>query len=221
MQRLQAALQWRLRSATARVAGARRRLPSGSVALTFDDGPDPESTPAVLDILAAHGAPATFFLVGKRVRRHPELVRRIVAEGHAVGSHSDTHRLAGLSTDAAMADFEAGHRSLEDVLGRQVTLFRPPHGHLPGTSAWRLRNDRRQTWLWTVDPKDYAPGTTVASARWVLGRCTPGDVVLMHDGLEEAMEGAPPRTLLHEVLPQALTELAGRGVTFEVLDPQP
>lgn len=211
-------MRWRTHSALARLAGAERRLGSRSVALTFDDGPDPDSTPAILDILAAHRVPATFFCVGYRARRYPEVVRRIAAEGHSVGSHSETHRLAGLPASAVLADFAAGHRSVEEALGRPVTLFRPPHGHLPWKVGRTLRGGPWQIWLWTVDPKDYAPATTAADALRVLDATTAGDVVLMHDGLEEAEEGAPPRSLVVDLLPEALTAMQGRGLTFRSID---
>jgi peptidoglycan/xylan/chitin deacetylase (PgdA/CDA1 family) len=188
------------------------------VALTFDDGPDPESTGAILDILAAHRVPATFFCVGYRARQYPDLVRRIAAEGHAVGSHSETHRVTGLSASAALADFVAGHRSVEEAVGGPLALFRPPHGHLPWKAGRALRGGPWRTWLWTVDPKDYAPATTPASALRVLDTCAPGDVILMHDGLEEAEEGAPPRSLVAEVLPQALSAMKRRGLTFQAID---
>ncbi len=84
------------------------------VALTFDDGPDPVFTPQVLDVLAEHGAVATFFAVGKRAERHPELVRRIVDEGHALGSHSWSHREPGeLSARELGRDYRAGRRAVE------------------------------------------------------------------------------------------------------------
>src|SRR3954469_14747780 len=97
----------------ARVARAPRRLSHSSpaVALTFDDGPDPDSTPRVLDVLAAHGVPETFFCVGARARRPPELVRRILAEGHALGSHSETHQVTELPSAAAMLDYRRGRRA--------------------------------------------------------------------------------------------------------------
>ncbi|MGY1604674.1 polysaccharide deacetylase family protein [Geodermatophilus sp. SYSU D00815] len=216
-ERVRTAVRWRLYLALSRLARADRRLASPSVALTFDDGPDPESTPAVLDVLASHGVPATFFCVGYRAREHPELVHRMVAEGHAVGSHSETHRVTGLPAREAMADYLAGRRSLEDVLGRPVPLFRPPHGRIDAGGARALRGSGLRTWLWTVDPADYAPGTTAESALRVLDGAAAGDVVLMHDGLEEAVEGAPPRSLLQEYLPEALSELKRRGTEFAPL----
>jgi peptidoglycan/xylan/chitin deacetylase (PgdA/CDA1 family) len=212
--RVAGALRWRAYLAQARLAGAERRSPVPAIALTFDDGPDPDSTPAVLDLLASHDAVATFFCVGYRARQHPGLVRRIAEAGHAVGSHSETHRVTGLSPRDTMADYLAGRRSLEDVLGRPVPLFRPPHGHLGWRGARALRGSGLRTWLWTVDPADYAPGTTAESAFRTLDTAAGGDVVLMHDGLEEGVPGAPPRSLLLEYLPEALVALKRSGSAF-------
>jgi peptidoglycan/xylan/chitin deacetylase (PgdA/CDA1 family) len=207
-------LRWRAYLALQHAAGVRRRLPasSGTVALTFDDGPDPESTPRVLDLLAEHGVPATFFCVGYQAQRHPALVRRIAEEGHAVGSHSQTHRIGGLSPREAMADFVAGRRSVEDALGRPVPLFRPPHGWLEWRNAAAMRRLGLRTWLWTVDPEDYAPGTKTAAVRGTVGGCRAGDVVLMHDGLEEALDGSPDRSVTIDALPEAIAALRARGL---------
>lgn len=210
---------WRLYLALARVAGAGRRLSPTvpAVALTFDDGPHPESTPAVLDALAAHGAVATFFCVGRRVQEHPELVHRMVAEGHSVGSHSQTHRVGGLPAAEVLADYADGRAALEQVLGRPAPLFRPPHGWLDARTAWGLRRAGLRSWLWTVDPRDYQPGTGSADISRVVGSCEAGDVVLMHDALEEAEEGAPARSVVVEALPDVIGALRGRGLTLVTL----
>jgi peptidoglycan-N-acetylglucosamine deacetylase len=126
-----------LRGAALRAARPRRMLTGGNtVALTFDDGPDEEFTPQVLDVLAAHRVRATFFLVGRRARNHPELVRRIVSDGHAVGSHTWSHprpwTIGGLET---LREYRAGRRAIEDLAGRDVPLFRPPKGYVTGRIA--------------------------------------------------------------------------------------
>ncbi|MGY1636660.1 polysaccharide deacetylase family protein [Geodermatophilus sp. SYSU D00742] len=219
MRRIDTPLRWRAYLGLARVAGATRRLEGSAqaVALTFDDGPDPESTPRVLDVLAAHDAVATFFCVGQRARRHPDLVRRIVDAGHAVGSHSETHRVGDLAGRAVVADYQAGRRSLEDALGRPVPLFRPPHGWLDWRNASALRRLGFHTRLWTVDPHDYQPGTEAMDLRRGLDGCRAGDVVLLHDALEEAPDGAPSRDVLVDALPHAITGLRARGLELVTL----
>ena len=208
------AARWRAYLVRAGAVRAPRSLGPGAaaVALTFDDGPDPESTPQVLDVLARHGATATFFCVGHRARSHPELLRRVQAEGHAIGSHSSTHRVSGLRPRAVLADFDEGHSAVEEVLGRPVRLFRPPHGNLDWGVVPGLRVRPFRTWLWTVDSGDYEPGATTESIARRAGAATAGDVVLMHDALEEAAPGAPPRTTMVDALPEVLEGLRARGL---------
>jgi peptidoglycan/xylan/chitin deacetylase (PgdA/CDA1 family) len=85
-------------------------------------------------------------------------VHRILAEGHALGSHSDTHRIGDLSPASTMLDYQAGRQAVEEVVGRPVELFRPPHGRLDLRTARALRRSGLATRLWTVDPGDYVPG---------------------------------------------------------------
>jgi peptidoglycan/xylan/chitin deacetylase (PgdA/CDA1 family) len=191
-----------------------------AVALTFDDGPDAEYTPQVLELLAEHGVVATFFCVGKRTERHPELVRRMVAEGHAVGSHSWSHRDAWtLPWRVLTEDYRAGRHALERVVGRRVTLFRPPKGHLDARGALAIRAAGLRPWLWTVSPEDWQPGVTpedmLERLRGLAGR----DVVLLHDGLElpiapEALD----RSATVDLLPDLVALARERGLTFVTLD---
>jgi peptidoglycan/xylan/chitin deacetylase (PgdA/CDA1 family) len=96
------------------------------VALTFDDGPDPDQTPEVLDALAEAGARATFFVLVDRAAEHPDLLRRIAAEGHEIGLHGEDHtRLTTLPIREALRRIRRGKRRLEELTGRPVTLFRP------------------------------------------------------------------------------------------------
>jgi peptidoglycan/xylan/chitin deacetylase (PgdA/CDA1 family) len=115
-----------------RLARARRRTTSTTkVALTFDDGPHPNYTRAILDLLADTGVHATFFCVGRNALAHPSLVRRMRDEGHAIGSHSMTHpHPSGKSTAWLRSDLLAGRHALEAILERPVDLFRPPFGEL-------------------------------------------------------------------------------------------
>ncbi len=164
------------------VPGAIFRLDEQGIALTFDDGPHPERTPRVLDLLASHEAKATFFLVGKNVRSHPGLARRIVEEGHAIATHSDAHRwLPALSTGALGADLRRACASVEDAVGRPVSLVRPPYGH----RDFRFNAVARRLGLtpvfWTIDTLDYlGVGERRVAAR--ARRARPGDIVLLHDG---------------------------------------
>ena len=105
--------------------------------LTFDDGPSPENTVRILDVLQARNIKATFFLVGENVRRYPDIVQRIVADGHTIGIHCDNHDYARLyaSADSYLADFEAAHQTLLDLTGIDVKLFRFPGGSVNDFNA--------------------------------------------------------------------------------------
>ena len=119
----------------------RARRAGRRVALTFDDGPDPQRTPAVLDLLARQGVRATFFVVGARAEAHPELVRRMVAEGHVVGNHSYTHswRFPLRSLGRTMEELCRTGEVLHRITGRQPRLFRPPFGVTNPTIARAVR----------------------------------------------------------------------------------
>lgn len=211
------------RGAQAAVRAARlheRIDPAGAaVALTFDDGPDPQHTPAILDELGRLGITATFFLVGRRARAHPELVRRILAEGHAVGSHSDSHPepwrvpLRGLARD-----YRQGRAEVERAAGRPVPLFRPPKGHVDGAGAAAMLAARLRPWLWTIDPHDWEPGIRPDAIVAGVAGLQPGDVVLLHDAIEGPLA---PSALDRSATRQALAGIAAlaaeRGLRFATL----
>jgi chitooligosaccharide deacetylase len=199
-----------------RISPARWHLDgSQAVALTFDDGPDPVYTPPVLDLLAAAGVRATFFLVGQKAEANPGLVQQIGASGHAVGSHSVTHPdpfSAGLRelTD----EYRGGRAMVEAALGRGTRLFRAPMGHVPVRGAIAQRRAGVDNWLWSVDPEDWRPDRDPAElAEFVLSRLRPGDVVLLHDGIASPVsERCHDRSATVAALSLLLPEIAGRGL---------
>lgn len=187
-----------VRRAAARVVSRSRYLTNGpagssSVCLTFDDGPDPEHTPAVLDALDRLEVTATFFVVGKRAVRHPELVRRIAAAGHAVGHHSYSHADPGAtSAREFLSEVRRTARELEQVIGEAPTLFRPPHGKLTVAKALALWSLGQTIVLWNVDPKDFACESSAAVSEWfALHPVQAGDIVLLHDNRPYAAEALP------------------------------
>lgn len=147
--------------------------------LTFDDGPDPRWTPQILDVLARHGARATFFIVGKRADAYPELVRRVLAEGHTIANHTYTH--VDLTTvSAERFRTEVGHT--QRALGRDGRMcLRPPYGAVDQTVRDRAAALGYRLQLWTVDTRDYTrPGAEVIADRIVDG-ARDGAVILLHD----------------------------------------
>jgi peptidoglycan-N-acetylglucosamine deacetylase len=165
--------------------GERRPLARwpAAVAITFDDGPHPEGTPQILEILAEHDALATFFLVGEQVVRRPELARRIVAEGHAIGLHGYRHRPHPTRTAKALADdFERAAAAIADATGVAPLMNRPPYGIYSPASLRMARERGLQPLLWSKWGKDWRKFTTPERiARRVLTGITAGDVILLHD----------------------------------------
>lgn len=202
----------------ARSLGVPRTLPgeaaaAGHVALTFDDGPHPRGTPAVLEALAAAGAQATFFLVGEQVRRAPALVREIADAGHAVALHGGTHRVQlRLGPRALAADLDRGHDEIAQASGVAPRWYRPPLGIF---SPAGLALVRRRGWaplLWSRWGHDWRLHRTPAQiAAELTGRLAPGDVLLLHDADDYSQPGSWQRTV--KALPQVLDEIARRGLT--------
>lgn len=153
------------------------------MALTFDDGPDPQRTPAVLDLLARQGVRATFFVVGARAEVHPELVRRMVAEGHVVGNHSYTHswRFPLRSLGRTMEELRRTGEVLHRITGRQPRLFRPPFGVTNPTIARAVRRLGLDPVGWSIRSLDTMGQSPERVAARILRRLHPGAVILLHD----------------------------------------
>ena len=192
----------------------------GAVALTFDDGPHPDYTPQILDVLAEHGARATFFVVGRRVRRHPELVRRTLAAGHAVGSHSYSHADGWeVPWPRLVRDLWGGRRALEEAAGGRRRAFRPPKGYFSDRAAAAAAVCGLRPWLWTVDPCDWRPGITADEIVADLGPLSGGDVVLLHDAIELPLASeAADREATVAALPAIIAAARERGLRLESVE---
>jgi peptidoglycan/xylan/chitin deacetylase (PgdA/CDA1 family) len=199
----------------------RRGVPkTGAFALTFDDGPDPHFTPQVLDVLAARGAIATFFVVGSSARRHPDLVRRIVREGHGLGSHTWSHpELDGLPAPRLLRECAQGRLAVERIAGRRVRAYRPPKGHWDARGAAVARALALRPWLWTLDPSDWRGDASRDALLERLQGLGDGDVVLLHDGVQGAESpAAHDRSATVAALPRLLDLAADRGLRPVRLD---
>lgn len=183
------------------------------VALTFDDGPNPEATPRILDALAAENVPATFFVLGRHADRWPELVRRAAVEGHAIGNHGWHHeKLHRKSRGYVRADLEAGTASIERAGGGRPTLFRAPHGFRSPWVTPIARSLGQATVGWSLGVWDSArPGADEIVRRTVRG-VRPGSIALLHDG--DGYDPAGDRMQTAEALPRIIRELRGRGYRF-------
>lgn len=159
---------------------------SRQVALTFDDGPDPTYTPRVLDLLAAKGARATFFVLGEQVVAHPELVRDMAAAGHEIGIHGWDHTDFDLPSQTERAG------AVLAELGVEARLFRPPRGRwTPSLVLWMARH-RYSTIMWSLDSYDCERSRRCETARQpVYAELEAGDIVLFHDDNDNCLRELP------------------------------
>jgi peptidoglycan-N-acetylglucosamine deacetylase len=167
------------------------------VALTFDDGPDPASTPQVLEELDSLGWKATFFVLGSRVREARGLTREIVARGHELGIHGDRHT-SHLRRPATwtVPDVCKARQTVEDVTGNSPRWFRPPYGALSASSLVAARRARLELVLWTTWGRDWRGDSTGASVAATVGRTfVPGATVLLHDSDITSASGSWKATL--------------------------
>src|SRR5215211_7525946 len=193
-----------------RALGVRGSVARRAVALTFDDGPHPEGTPAVLDHLAARGVTATFFLVGEQVERRPALASEIVAAGHAVALHGHTHRShLRLRPREVAGDLERGAAALACVTGREARLHRPPYGHYSASSLRVVRDAGLEPVLWSRHGRDWSRRATPESILERLRGVSTGEVVLLHDADHYAAPGSWRRTAA--ALPRLLDALGAAG----------
>ena len=173
---------------------AGRTVPAKSVALTFDDGPDPVVTPRLLELLEKHSAPATFFMCGLAAQRHSDIVRSVAAAGHTIGGHSWDHRLLrGLSPAEWRRQIDDTHSLLEDLAGARVRWFRPPRGNSDRRTRETLRRRGVATVYWSAAGRDWSLRDPESIARAVLDDMDPGAIVLLHDAIADYLsaDGQP------------------------------
>lgn len=183
------------------------------VALTFDDGPDPVFTPQILDVLEAHGARATFFVLGERANRYPDLIRRMHREGHTVGTHTQNHRVRFHFGSAAYVqrEIEEAVATVTSILNVRPRLFRPPQGlRTPFfVSGWR-RTSGLTCVTWSVRGLDSLPTTARAIVSRIENHLEPGAIVTLHDGT--GLGGGHDREPTLEALAAILSECQTRGL---------
>jgi peptidoglycan/xylan/chitin deacetylase (PgdA/CDA1 family) len=185
----------------------------GSIAVTFDDGPDPHGTPRVLDALERIGWPATFFVLGSQVRRDPGLVRDIAARGHEVGLHGDEHRyLIARPPGAAAGDLRRGLATVADALGTAPRLWRPPYGVLSGPALVAAHRLGLRPVLWSTWGRDWRAAATAASVLADVCRGgLSGATVLLHDSDLMSAPGSWETTVA--ALPLLAGQAERRGLT--------
>src|ERR1700740_1315068 len=172
---------------------AQFRVDQPYIAMTFDDGPSAENTPRLLEMLKQRNIKATFFLIGQNVASNPDLVRRILAEGHEIGNHSWTHpQLSKLSDQKVTAEITKTQDAIKEASGFTPTLLRPPYGAItPRQREWIENQFGLSIILWSVDPFDWKrPGASVITQR-ILSQARPGAIILSHDIHKQTVDAMP------------------------------
>jgi peptidoglycan/xylan/chitin deacetylase (PgdA/CDA1 family) len=179
---------------------------SNALCLTFDDGPHPEHTPALLDVLRTVGVHATFFLIGQNVERYSDVVRRLTEEGHEVGHHSFSHsEPRDTSASVLLQELERTQALLTEITGAPSKLFRPPHGKVTAAKLWRLWRAGQSIVLWNRDPKDWACKAPAQVQAWFERHpLQGGDIILLHDNHPHAAA----------ILPDLAARVRAAGLTF-------
>ena len=175
---------------------SRIRTEGPFIAMTFDDGPHPVHTPRLLDILKRRNIKATFFVVGTNARRYPQLIRRMIAEGHEIGNHTVNHKyLSRISVEEARAEVLGCEKAIVAACGVKPRILRPPGGHINDrVKVWLKKEFGYSTIMWAVDPEDWKrPGSDVVAHR-IISETDPGEIVLAHD-IHGPTIAAMPRAL--------------------------
>ena len=176
------------------------------LAMTFDDGPHPSLTPKLLDLLKARNIKCTFFLIGRQVKMYPDIVRRIIAEGHEIGNHTWTHCSLTSRSDAQIRDeMKKSEDAVYEVAGVRPQLMRPPYGAINSRIKDMIFSEfGYSTIMWSVDPMDWRrPGVSVVTSRLVNG-AHPGAIMLSHD--------IHPPTI--QAMPAMFDQLIAKGYQF-------
>lgn len=187
-----------------------------SVALTFDDGPDPVDTPKLLDLLREKNVKATFFVVGNRADQHPEVVRRAWAEGHLIANHTWSHRnlFCFLTPSRLRAEIERGTESVRRICGFRPRLFRSPVGLRHPLLRPYLKAAGLEYVSWTIRTRDTLARNSGVLAQRILKQAASGDIILLHDRLPGGTQ------VMREALPQVIDELRQRGFQFALAGPR-
>lgn len=181
------------------------------VALTFDDAPDDVFTPRVLDVLKREGVKATFFCVGNRIEKHPDVMRRIVAEGHVVGNHSYSHaNLPKLSDEKFREEIRKTDELIRKFTGYTPSFVRAPYGNITEEQIKWLASQKRKIVGWNVDSLDWKSLSRDEVVTNILAHVKPGAIILQHSagGIGEDLTGTV------EALPEVIRKLRADGVEF-------
>lgn len=176
------------------------------VALTFDDGPHASNTPRLLDMLRQRNIKATFYVVGPNAQRHPDMLRRMIAEGHEIANHTWTHaNISKLSNEGIRKELVSCHQAIVAATGIAPKTFRPPYGAITAAQKQWIKSEfGYPSIMWSVDPEDWKkPGVSVVANR-ILSQTGPGGIILVHDIHASSIDA----------MPAALDGLLAKGYRF-------
>ncbi|MEH2351056.1 MAG: polysaccharide deacetylase family protein [Nostoc sp.] len=189
------------------IEAAKLSPPQKVIALTFDDGPWPESTAEVLDILKKNKIKGTFFVIGQNVKNYPNLLKQEIAEGHVIGNHTWHHWYQFLNPQAAAYEIDHTSDLIFQTTGLKTNLFRPPGGVMHNGVVDYARNSKYAIILWSSDSVDYSRPPVPKLIGNVFREAKPGGIVLMHDG-----GGNRSKTV--EALPEIIANFRNQGYRF-------
>jgi len=188
----------------------------GGLYLTFDDGPNPVATEAILDTLAAEQVPAAFFMVGEHVRRFPATARRVAQAGHEIGNHTQHHvKLHTLGPARIRSELERAHGTIAETTGRSPRAFRAPHGYRNPFVASAVRRLGYTVFGWSFGVWDSDRPPSEEIRRRVRAKLAPGAIVLLHDG--DGYDPAGDRRPTAEALPGIIRDARDAGWEFRSL----
>lgn len=162
---------------------SKNHIKTKKIAITFDDGPNPEYTPKVLELLKHFNAKASFFCIGRHVKKHPELLKRMHSDGHDIGNHSYTHSntIDFKSTEGWLIELKDTDQAIFNVIGKNPKIFRPPFGVTTPNLAKAIKVTGHEVIGWNIRPFDMALKNRKTILKRVLKPLTPGAVILLHD----------------------------------------
>jgi chitin deacetylase len=191
----------------ATIADAKLAKDQKVIALTFDDGPWPQTTVQVLDILKQNDVKGTFFVVGQNVKNYPDLMKRIVADGHGIGNHTWHHWYHAMNPQTAAYEVENTTNLIYKTTGVKTGLFRPPGGMMHNGVAAYARNSKYAVVMWSSDSIDYSRPSVPKLINNVFRQAKPGGIVLMHDG-------GGNRSQTVQALPTIIENFRKQGYSF-------
>lgn len=193
--------------------GITRRVNEGPyVSITFDDGPSPKYTPALLDTLKRFDVKATFFVVGKHVKKYPEIVKRIVDEGHDIGNHTYNHRdLVPATKATVLKELRRTEEVLQDTLELKTNLFRPPRGIYNQTVRKLLVEEGYEIILWSLSSCDWRPNSPSGILKRVKRFAKNGSIILFHDSGAMVRKEGGSRGNTVKALPMVIEYLLEQG----------